>query len=341
MINSHFIPQFILRHFCVDNNVQYCDIQNKRVEPRTTRTVFSEGGYYPEELEHDLCSKVETQFANLLNNKIVREKRKIILSDEEMLLLKKYLLVSVFRYKSDELENELRLLGLGQREIETFSGNFYENIKKILNCKTKEEACSYCYPDSNSKANNSNLWAHMTDILHSYTLFVKTNYCKEDFIIPDRGWASYSGPFHVKKLMATLDAAVHTGDPTLFQLSRMISPHDYSIFPLTRDLSVMTMSIFFKLLTEGLPEYIKLDERNISQMLGFGSRNLIKPPTLKKFPENKTEYHCEIQQLTEKDVIFLNSLLLSNADNFFAYAEKSKVERSLTQYKKYDFAILK
>ena len=324
MVNSHFIPQFILRHFCVDNNVQYCDIQNNRVESRTTRTVFSEQGYYPEELEHDLCAKVETQFANLLNNKILKEKRKIVLSDEEMLLLKKYLLVSVFRYKDDEQEKELSNLGLSQREIETFSGNFYENINKILNCKTKDEACNYCIPDS--ALENVNLWAHMSDILYSYTLFVKTNYCKEDFIIPDRGWASYSGPFHIKKLTATLDAAILTGDSTLFQISRMITPHDFSIFPLSHDLAVMTISVFFKLLTEGLPECIELDERNISKMLGFGSRNTIKPPVPKKVLGNKTEYHCEIQQLSEKDVIFLNSLLLSNADNFFAYAEKSKVE---------------
>lgn len=36
MVNSHYIPQFILRHFCVNNNIQYCDIERQKVERRTT-----------------------------------------------------------------------------------------------------------------------------------------------------------------------------------------------------------------------------------------------------------------------------------------------------------------
>ena len=177
MLNGRFsptlTPQFILRHFCVDDKIQYCDIQRKNVEARTTRTVFSEKGYYPDELEHDLCIKVESQFANLLNNKLVSERRKIVLSDGEMLLLKKYLMVSVFRYKTDELDNDLTKHGLTREEIESISGDFYGNINKVLACKTKEEACSYCIPES--KNTNINLFSYMRDILYSYTLFVRTN----------------------------------------------------------------------------------------------------------------------------------------------------------------------
>ena len=340
MINSHYIPQFLLRHFCVDDHIHYCNIESKRAETRTTRTVFSGKGYYPEELEHDLCVKIETQFANLLNNKIVKEKREIVLSDAEMLLLKKYLILSVLRVKTDELAQNLNELGFSPKEIETFGGNFYENIKKVLDCRTKEEVFRYCALDS--EMTNANLYAYMKDILYSFTLFVKTDNCKEDFIIPDRGCACYEGPIHELKHWVVLDVARETGDPYMFQVARMLTPHDYSVFPLTHDLAVMTISFFFRILAEAGPHASELNTQGFtfSDMLGFGSRKLIKPPVLKRLPGNKTEYHCGIRQLTKQDVVFLNSLLLSNADRFFAFGDTDKVEQSITQYGKYDFALM-
>ena len=181
----------------------------------------------------------------------------------------------------------------------------------------------------------------MKDILYSYTLFVRTNNCKEDFIIPDRGWASYEGPIHIEKLIATLDAAMKSGDQTLFQIARMITPHDYSIFPLAHDLAVMTVSVFFKLLTDGVPKNIKFEEKGmtVSKALGFGDRDIIKPPVPKKIVGMGTEYHCEIQQLSKRDVHFLNALLLANTDRYFAYGDKTKVEKSIKDYGKYHFAL--
>ena len=54
MINSHYIPQFILRHFLNTEKIQYCDLKNKKVESRNTKSVFSEKEYYPEYLKTSL-----------------------------------------------------------------------------------------------------------------------------------------------------------------------------------------------------------------------------------------------------------------------------------------------
>ncbi|WP_407451867.1 DUF4238 domain-containing protein [Fibrobacter sp.] len=59
MLRSHFIPQFILRAFCESDKIQYMDLASKTVESRNPRSVFSEVGYYPEQLERDLCDKIE------------------------------------------------------------------------------------------------------------------------------------------------------------------------------------------------------------------------------------------------------------------------------------------
>ena len=43
-MNNHYIPQFLLKHFCENGTIQYCDIENRKVEARNTRSVFSEKG---------------------------------------------------------------------------------------------------------------------------------------------------------------------------------------------------------------------------------------------------------------------------------------------------------
>jgi hypothetical protein len=48
---------------------EYYDIKMHFVESRNTTSVFSEKGYYPEQLEKDLCHKIEVRFTNVLNKK--------------------------------------------------------------------------------------------------------------------------------------------------------------------------------------------------------------------------------------------------------------------------------
>ena len=106
MAGNHYIPQFILRHFCTDNLITYCDLQKQKIELRNTKSVFTEKGYYSDVLERSLCEKIEVQFATILNNKIIPSSNRLILSDDDMLILKKFLLISGLRYKID-LENEI------------------------------------------------------------------------------------------------------------------------------------------------------------------------------------------------------------------------------------------
>ena len=107
MVNSHFIPQLILRHFCEDEKIQYYDLNSGNIESRSTKSVFSEKGYYPENIEKDLCHKIEVQFANILNNKILKENYNIALTSEDLLTIKKYLIITTLRVKDENMEHNL------------------------------------------------------------------------------------------------------------------------------------------------------------------------------------------------------------------------------------------
>lgn len=54
VVNSHYIPQFILRHFCVDNNIQYCDIERQRAW-LFNLSINKEYGCYDSERFFKLC----------------------------------------------------------------------------------------------------------------------------------------------------------------------------------------------------------------------------------------------------------------------------------------------
>lgn len=331
MANSHYIPQLILRHFCANNSITYCDIQKRKVETRNTRSVFTEKGYYPDELEKSLCEKIEVQFADLLNKKILNSRIELILTADELLTLKKFLLITIYRYKIIE-PNELELYNyFSKEEIEDFKGDFFENLNKILECRTKEEM--FQYTDFKNESSNLTLNAYIRDVLYSYIIFVSSKRCEEDFVIPDKGYASYEGSATIKKLNAILELAKKTNDPLLFHVASMSTPHEYSVFPLTSNVAVLTMSPFYKLCLKNSPYNIKYptETPTLSKTLGFGNREIIEAPKLKAKSENENEYTYEIKQLKVEDMTFLNSLLLTNVDHCFAYADISRIQETVNR----------
>ena len=175
MVNSHFIPQFILRNFCSDNKIQYYNKSTQTLETRSTRSVFSEKGYYPDHLEKELCSKIEYQFSVVLNNKILNARNNITLNYEDMWILKKFLIITMLRIHDDNMEHNtwykfLKRDGFIQNPDEfqsKFSGDFYENITKILNCSDPISALELTETEA-----NMTLFSFVRDVINSYNVFV-------------------------------------------------------------------------------------------------------------------------------------------------------------------------
>lgn len=84
MIRSHYIPQFILRAFYEEDKILYMDLASKRIKSRNSKSVFSEDGYYPEQLEHDLCDKIERDFAPI-HKKILESSGKFTIGSRNVL----------------------------------------------------------------------------------------------------------------------------------------------------------------------------------------------------------------------------------------------------------------
>ena len=354
MIKSHYVPQFILRNFYSNDKITYCDLDKKTVELRNTRSVFSEEGYYPEGIEKDLCKKAEYLFANLYHNKFEEARNSIILTREELFTVKKFLIVCAIRYKAELTEFDKKQLEILGPE---FKMDYDRSLNEILACETADDLFNEIFKMQNHIAklmgkefseeedsSNIPLWAELIDITHSYLIFVKTK--EEKFLIPDVGRAIAEGPLSIKKFDAVLQTAMTTFNPQALQLLQMISPRDYSFYPLSKNFGILSMNSFFKVLTDSeyhfniiMPE----DCPTVSAALGFGDRNTITPPKVRGNGNNK-EYIYDIKQLTTKDVCHLNSLMLIEAKRYVACGELSEIQNSIDYMSGYqirDYSFMK
>ena len=124
-------------------------------------------------------------------------------------------------------------------------------------------------------------------------------------------------------------------DPMIAMILQMSSPQDYAVFPITKNMAIITMSPAFKTCLPGAPyNHIYPDNApSLSACIGFGSANTIIGSDKRILKDGTAEYRYEIQQLNKADVCFLNALLLNNADKFFAFSNLDKVRFSLEQNK--------
>ena len=95
-MNSHYVPKFILKNF--GEKISLYDISSgKLCENTKLDKAYSKEGFYSDAVEDKLNRKIESQFANIFNNKISKCNDKIILNRKELRLIKKFLLISVIR----------------------------------------------------------------------------------------------------------------------------------------------------------------------------------------------------------------------------------------------------
>lgn len=321
MLRSHYIPQFILRTFCEDDKIQYMDLASKTEEPRNTRSVFSEYGYYPEQLEHELCDKIEQAFAPV-HKKIISAANKLTLSAEEMFLLKKFLLVAILRYNAKDALGDLLLAGMSQSERDSVFGKFFENIGKILECNNKEELTNF-YQYSFAQSNLT-LTAYAKDILGSYQIFVTSKECGREFLLPDKGNAWYAGRLSMEKVFILQEMAIKYHNELFLQSLSVVTPHDYVIFPLSKNIAAICMSPFYKFMADN-PEFT-IAKSSIQDTLGFGNGYMLKQARVSFDRNNKPiDYGFDIKPLCGRDVEFLNKLLLQNAESHIAFANKDKL----------------
>ncbi|MCQ2776407.1 MAG: DUF4238 domain-containing protein [Bacilli bacterium] len=100
-INSHYVPQLVLRRF--GNKLCLFNVKTGEYKEEVNiDKAFVEKGFYTSETEKKLNERIESQFGNLFNNKLKLAESTLELTREELYLVKKFLLVSVIRSYGNE-----------------------------------------------------------------------------------------------------------------------------------------------------------------------------------------------------------------------------------------------
>lgn len=187
--NNHFVPRLVLRRY--GNKINYYNLKtNKLYMNKNIDNCFAQKNLYPLELELEL-GKLESKFADLLNNRILNANDKIILSREELVLIKKFLLIEMFRVPDALVERaEIRknpgfnskLYGFNEKIIEgeTYSEYVFRTIRTIINSNDIDE-----YIKNEDKTFEGAKWFNLVN--SCYLTFWDSTKSNEDFLITDRG----------------------------------------------------------------------------------------------------------------------------------------------------------
>ena len=158
----HYIPQFILKNFCYDDNnhLLYFDKQSGEVSSEDTRDVFMVKNLYRDEINNaDNPTKIEKDLAVFENevSRIIKDKflsgRDIILTLQEDQKLKLFFAIMGFRSKEtnhkfgDKISKESKVFYKQYQQDGDYTDLWKRNLGYVVNCRSIEEVLNHPHID--------------------------------------------------------------------------------------------------------------------------------------------------------------------------------------------------
>lgn len=297
-VRHHYIPQFILRNFCFDerNHLFYYDKKTSETSKRKTKEIFMDRNLYRDDINHiENPTKIESdmacfesEVAQIIANKFLGE-NEISLTLEEDEKLKIFFAIMAFRSK-----NISDKFGIGASD---------EN-KEFYSMYQKNEDLSDFW-----KRNLGNLvnCRSLREILSHEGI---DEPIKLFFI---RDTIGYFGLyFIVGERRGHIDFIISDAYPTVVYgvMDGGMKLPMYSMFPISANRIVFLAANG----VEGAP-------RNVA-VLGD---EILKKPKLNK---NKRIIRIHVKKMYENEVRYVNSLLIKEACEGFAFKNKDRVDLS-------------
>ena len=158
----HYIPQFILKNFCYDDNnhLLYFDKQSGEVSSEDTRDVFMVKNLYRDEINNaDNPTKIEKDLAVFENevSRIIKDKflsgKDIILTLQENQKLKLFFAIMGFRSKEtnhkfgDKISKESKVFYKQYQQDGDYTDLWKRNLGYVVNCRSIEEVLNHPHID--------------------------------------------------------------------------------------------------------------------------------------------------------------------------------------------------
>ncbi len=362
-MKNHYVSQFIIKSFSSAINV--FDIKQGTIdESKRPHKVFYKEDIFDEELEKIMNYNIESKVANILNEKISNHKI-IELTRDELETIKRYtLLCSVRTLDEDfycnllyEFENKAnryidiqKIIGFdyssmpSTKSLKISNHELYQRTLKVY-AVTKNIKDIYHNPLATRE-----MLAWGMPFLESYISFWDAPKDKE-FILSDSGMCSEYEGFHmltggldISKMSYLLEhvEAKEFGYVGLMA-SNDIMYENYNVFNISSNRLLVMINPFFKLYYKmqvttvdefGIYDKIKILDRpdiwpaQIQNIELFDvPKNKYKYGPLLKCPDDIFIYNPKV--LTDEDLIYVNSLLLSQSKEIIGFNNPMKIIDSI------------
>ena len=361
MSNNHYVPKLVLKKF--KNKI--CLYSIKTGEYRENVSVddaYSEEDLYGDETERKLNHLIESRFGSLLANKILTSDGTVVLTREQLYVVKKFLLISILRCPDMEdnaaFEKNRKVLremfGFPEREIEGETPREYwlRTINVILDTNgTPEEI--FRHKDRTCVAYR---WAYL--MKHAYLAFWDAAH-GEEFVITDRGMTSenekgWDGVYrhNVKKtgymqevlarvkstrLLGANELEVEAYDDLMAQCN---FSENFMMFPISSKRMIVLISPFFKKVHRYAGFGVvppRLEELTCmpNPKLFEPNRNFYKyKQTSHRIKEHRDDrYLYDVKKLTSQELWYCNALFLDRIDEQLGFSSLDQIAMSVLSYK--------
>ena len=364
--NNHYVPRLILRKF--DERISVYDLKAHELKlNQKLERIFASKKLYTEEIENMFCDKVESEFARLLNNKILISENECVLTRKEVNLIKKFLVLAMLRTVESEYfthsraEKTCDTVKINYNFVEkpeTSSLSSFEYWMQTLRCILEVKNPFDVQKNENATA-IAVYWANV--FMSGYIAIWDSTESKEKFVIMDQGMTSehektrFLPPFNndVIKRGYLIDKTFKSNKPSSYKETNLLYKYtqlalandgfseNMYLFTISKNRMIAFINPFFRLYD--IDDWNDYDSPIIPDIwttmiqdksLFQKNKNLYIDPEKSKMGihSNDDKFIYRIHSMKVDDVIYVNCLVLDRIETYLGFSETKGILKSLITY---------
>ena len=359
MSNNHYVPRLILRKFS-DKLSLYNVRTGELKENIPPEHAYSIEGFYDEETEKKLNQRIESQFGGLLSNLILKQDKEISLSRSNLLLVKKFLTISMIRSVKGEdwmkkEKNFYNLCGMPTpfEEKQIIGETSFEYWLRTLNVILDTDGTPGQVMNHPDKTYPAYRWACIVN--SAYLAFWDAPNDRDEFVITDIGMTSENEKgwdgirVHNRKKLDFIQNLIKSTEDNnereqLFGLLYNVTSfsENFQMFPISSKRMIVLISPFFKfryfMKSSGamVPELSDLTVIPNEKLFEPNRNHYVLPP----IPGKGYQYHeddryiYDIKVLSTNEIRYCNALFMDRIDTYLGFSSLNHALGGIIMYKR-------
>ena len=357
--NNHYVPRLILRKFS-DKLSLYNVRTGELKENIPPEHAYSIEGFYDEETEKKLNQRIESHFGGLLSNLILKQDKEISLSRSNLLLVKKFLTISMIRSVKGEdwMKKEkdfYSLCGMPTpfEEKQIIGETSFEYWLRTLNVILDTDGTPGQVMNHPDKTYPAYRWACIVN--SAYLAFWDAPNDRDEFVITDIGMTSENEKgwdgirVHNRKKLDFIQNLIESTEDNnereqlLGLLYNVTSfSENFQMFPISSKRMIVLISPFFKfryfMKSSGVtvPELSDLTVIPNEKLFEPNRNHYVLPPISGKGYQYHEDdrYIYDIKVLNTNEIRYCNALFMDRIDTYLGFSSLNHALGEIIMYKR-------